>query len=105
MRLTIQTNEGTQTVIAKPFGPYLAVHRRPDYNQELHADLWTLSHVPTGMRLLKDLTQEDAVSIAKDLLSLDWNFTGEVMPPGTADAALKIVGGYKPALSTASPTG
>jgi hypothetical protein len=90
MRLTIQTDEGPQLVQAKRY-TLLAIHRRPDFNSELYPDQWTLSHIPTGLTLLKELSLEEAIQLAQALEGLDWQFQDDTIPQQVQEQAIKII--------------
>jgi hypothetical protein len=97
MRFTVQTaNDGPQEVLAKIYGP-LAVHRKPGYLDDRDPDLWTVTHIQTGLALTeqgKGLPKEQAIQLAERLKDLDWDFINpDKAPVETQDAVLKEIEG------------
>ena len=95
MRFTVQTaNDGPQEVLAKIYGP-LAVHRKPGYLDDRDPDLWTVTHIQTGLALTelgKGLPKEQAVELAERLKDLDWQFTEpDKAPVSTQEEAVRII--------------
>ncbi len=68
--IIVQTGESTRTVKATVFPP-LAIHKKAwasgqGYNR------WTISHVPTGLRICDTKTRKHARLLVSLFLSLDW---------------------------------
>lgn len=73
MRLQIKNKAGeTVFVRAKRFG-LLAVHRSY-YYYPAAGDLFTVSHIPTGLAVRSGIPKTIALELASQLQPLDWNF-------------------------------
>ena len=64
--IDVTLGSGTQSVPALVFGPYLALHKRIDVGG------WRVTHIPTGLRIMRANTQKHGRLLIERLLSLDW---------------------------------
>lgn len=87
--IQIATDQGLVIVKSKRFDS-LAVHRPAGWNGG--EDVWTISHIPTGMAVAEQVPKEQVRDLLGKLEPLDWNFTHPLrIPTETYVAARRII--------------
>lgn len=68
-----------------------AIH--PYVTQYGHGGFYTLTHIPTGMKLADAYKLRDLKTLISDLhaLGLDWNFTTRFMPKSHTEKAIPLI--------------
>ncbi len=70
-------------VVARQFHKHHAIHKTfRDFTPPYHTDTWTISHIPSGLRVIELSDKDEAIQVAEDTIATGIDTSSEASVRG-----------------------